>query len=247
MCTRFTIIDIIKDITSKTITNSFINKWKKNIQINPKYIICDLGRQYTGKEFKAMAEKNKITIIYTSVNNPTGNGISERINKNINEVIRRNTPVKNVNELKNKILIKLNLNYNRVIRTTPFELNLNINPLNNTKTDNKIKLLEEANKSSQIESYKNIERINSKRKDYTFKTGDLIYTKNRTSLKQDRPWNGPYFIIDTKENRVKINKGNVEQWINIKNIKINPIKEGENVVIDDQKLQITNDAEDPKE
>ncbi|KAG0438712.1 Transposon Tf2-9 polyprotein [Dictyocoela muelleri] len=104
---RFTNIDIIKDINSLTISHSFVNNWISKFGA-PNHILTDQGRQYTSKIFSSILNKYSIEQIFSSTNNPQGNGISERINKSINEIIRIFQD-KSKNEIKNLIFNRLNL------------------------------------------------------------------------------------------------------------------------------------------
>lgn len=59
--------------------------------------------------------------IYSSANNPTSNGISERINKIIKEGLRIYKG-ENITIVMGKIILGLNIFYNKTIGTSPYEL-----------------------------------------------------------------------------------------------------------------------------
>ncbi|KAG0434611.1 hypothetical protein DMUE_5113 [Dictyocoela muelleri] len=84
---RYRMIDIIYDIRSSTICKSFEKVWLSNNE-NPDLCLTDNGRQFIAEDFKNKFNKNNIKHITSAPNNPTGNSIVERVNKEIGLVLR---------------------------------------------------------------------------------------------------------------------------------------------------------------
>ncbi|MEG0578157.1 MAG: RNase H-like domain-containing protein, partial [Bacilli bacterium] len=84
---RWTEIATIFDIKSNTIVKALIEKWIQHFG-PPIKILSDQGRQYISSNFKNILNRYGIKQYITTSHNPTGNSISERINKTIAEVCR---------------------------------------------------------------------------------------------------------------------------------------------------------------
>lgn len=77
----------MRDFEAITVTKIFEKHWIEPFRA-PSEIICDHGRQYTSSLFKSLCTRYEIKTRYTTPNNPTGNGMVERIHRTINEVMR---------------------------------------------------------------------------------------------------------------------------------------------------------------
>ncbi|KAG0431939.1 hypothetical protein DMUE_5523 [Dictyocoela muelleri] len=117
-------------------------------------------RQY----FQNFCKKNNIKLIFASTNNHTCNGISERINTSINEIIRINYSLNNLKTIEERIYTRLNHNYNAAIKMTPFTRMFFKSSLDNSKIQNLPKSMQIANENSQINMYKNNIYSNKRRK-----------------------------------------------------------------------------------
>ncbi|KAG0436065.1 hypothetical protein DMUE_4405, partial [Dictyocoela muelleri] len=107
---RYTYVDFITDINSATICDILENSWLIKFGPPPK-LISDNGRQFISSNFKALMDKYNIKHITSAPYNPTGNGIVERINKEIGIVLRISREC-TLNELKNNILRRINCTSN---------------------------------------------------------------------------------------------------------------------------------------
>ncbi|KAG0436573.1 Gag-Pro-Pol polyprotein, partial [Dictyocoela muelleri] len=87
ICTRFTKVKVITKITSKPILKAFKKIWFDNYGV-PKKILTDHGKQYVSRDFKDSVSRMGIVVKHSTILNPTGNSISERVNKTINEIMR---------------------------------------------------------------------------------------------------------------------------------------------------------------
>ena len=86
ICSRFTKIKIINDLQAKTTARVFETIWLKNFK-KPTKVIADRGTQFTSNIFFNLMTQNEIKISYCSPNNATGNCKSERISRQINEIL----------------------------------------------------------------------------------------------------------------------------------------------------------------
>lgn len=84
-------------------------------------MITDQGRQYTFFTFNTLMTKYNIQHNMKTAYNPTGNAISERINIQINKILRLSRK-ETLNEIKRRTMIRLNYTHHRAINSTPYEL-----------------------------------------------------------------------------------------------------------------------------
>lgn len=213
---RWTDIVIIFNITSDTV----VQELQKMITyfLPVKKIITDQGRQYLSNNFKNFCKRNKMIHIPTTPYNPTGNSVSERLNGQINDIMRlsRKQTLKN---LTHNIKTRLNLTNHRITNKTPFEIIHNTSPfqeidINHAINMDKVKTLNQNNRNT------NNTKTNSKRKEHIYNIGDKVYKKNHMQDKVQRLWLGPYSIQKIKdENTVYIDELTKVTLQNIKNLK----------------------------
>jgi transposase InsO family protein len=86
IATRFVSIQPLYKITGKAIVKT-LKRWMNEHQI-PNFILTDQGKGYISNEFKNFCKGYQIKNKYTSIYNPTCNGIAERINKTIKNCLR---------------------------------------------------------------------------------------------------------------------------------------------------------------
>jgi transposase InsO family protein len=84
----------------------------------PKKVICDNGKQYESKIFENWLKQKGIVKTATPIYHPSSNGISERLNQAVAEVLRMYRG-KSILEIKKLIEFRLNNNYNRSIKQIP--------------------------------------------------------------------------------------------------------------------------------
>lgn len=86
---RWTEVDILFNIRSSDIINSFQNKWiSKNGK--PRHFHTDQGRQYISQTFGNFCLAENILHTKSSTYNPTSNSYAERINQQISNVLKNN-------------------------------------------------------------------------------------------------------------------------------------------------------------
>lgn len=112
ICTRFTKIEFIYQIDSKTVINAFKIEWIRFFAKTPEILVSDQELQYTSGLFEDFFNKYHIKHVFSTANDPTSNSQSERINKCINVISRiyYNKDIK-LYELKDIIERRLNMVY----------------------------------------------------------------------------------------------------------------------------------------
>ncbi|KAI5150824.1 hypothetical protein ENBRE01_1735 [Enteropsectra breve] len=86
-CTRWTIVEPLKDITTQSILRVFEKRWLKRFPL-PKTFLTDQGRPYISKQMEEQLALWKIKHLLSPPYHPQSNGISERINQTIARVLR---------------------------------------------------------------------------------------------------------------------------------------------------------------
>lgn len=113
-CSRYTESIAIKNIEAKTVIKAMRRRWLEN-HGTPKRIICDHGKQFTNRKFIGLCKRMKIEICYSTINNPQGNSLVERIHRTINEILRIHKSGKSRKEIERIIFRRLNLPVHRSI------------------------------------------------------------------------------------------------------------------------------------
>ncbi|KAG0438568.1 Pro-Pol polyprotein [Dictyocoela muelleri] len=199
---RYSAISILFDISSYSVIKAFVDCWL-NIHKSPKYCLSDNGRQFTSQAFKQMLKQFKIQQILTSPNNPTGNSVVERINKEISIALRiaRN---KSLNEVQQIICIRLNLTNNRVIAHSTYILFYGLN-LNVQKGKNILYDINEIKERIEKHFNLNMSKSNKKRTDVNYKIGDMVLKKNFDPDKIASRYRGPFRIIGVSSTKKRCN------------------------------------------
>lgn len=213
---RYAEIDIINDIKSETICDSFENNWIKKHKA-PNKCLSDNGRQFISMNFQKLLSKYSIQQINTAPSNPTGNGIVERLNLEIGLVLRlsRGTDLKT---LKNNILRRINCTCNKTLGFSPIEIFSRLSIFKNQKSRIIIKDSEIKNKLK-LSCDKNNEKVKNARIKVNYKEGDLVYVKNNSQDKVDKKWLGPFKVKrnSKSKNNIFIEERNKIWRVSIKN------------------------------
>lgn len=189
-CTRWSEVYRLRNLKSTEIIRHF-RTWLEKHPI-PESCLTDQGRQYISKEFNNFLEENKIKHVLATAYNPTGNSISERINQTISRVLQTSQHQK-VCKVIEKINFVLQNQHNRMLGAAPHELCKQFSvfdPISRNLPDTTalaarkaIALAEEANK-----------KLNSSRKNYIYKQGEIVFKLNPIRDKLSPIWLGPYKI-----------------------------------------------------
>ncbi|KAG0437948.1 Pol polyprotein [Dictyocoela muelleri] len=149
---RLTKVDILFNISAEAVFKSIKSNLFKRIGV-PKKLLSDQGRQYISDMLKAILKTNKVQHILASAYNPTGNSVSERINKTIADICRIYKG-SSIHLLKNLIEIRINHTYHCALDFSPHEIVFKYSKLdpfkrevkNQKKTVKEIKINENSSK-----------------------------------------------------------------------------------------------------
>ncbi|KAF9758242.1 Transposon Tf2-6 polyprotein, partial [Nosema granulosis] len=223
---RWTEIIPTSSISAKMMIKLLTKTWFSSYGI-PKEIISDQGKQFIANEFKHFLRSQNIKHTLSSIYNPTGNSVVERVNQTIGNVLRcsKSTTLSKAIKLCKK---QLNYTYHSTLGVSPFEIIHQYNPLNPLipiNIDSEI-VKEKKTKRSMNDQQKK----NSKRIEYTYMVMQDVLIKNPFPDKLDTRWEGPYKItkVEAEKNYVIVKVKENEQRINIKRVK--PFKREEHVV-----------------
>lgn len=87
ICTRIVSVAFLQNIRSQDIIKGFTKCWLNEYH-KPKLLLTDQGHQFISVIFNSFVKKHKIKHIFTSPYNPRCNGIVERVNKTVGEILR---------------------------------------------------------------------------------------------------------------------------------------------------------------
>ncbi|KAG0438124.1 Pro-Pol polyprotein [Dictyocoela muelleri] len=182
----------------------------------PKKVLSDQGRQYISEDFRKYLTSNNIDHITTIAYNPSGNSISERLNKTITEVchIYKGFSVFN---LKGFIETRQYETYHRILSATPSEIINNyasIDPLKRELKHIELKVKEKLMHKS------NNQKSNKLRKRHTYRVGDLVFKRLHNPDKIHNLYSGPFKILAISKdgNVITIDEISKISRQNIKNI-----------------------------
>lgn len=94
-----------------------MNKWIKSHGV-PKPLISDNGVQFSSKEFKDYLSSKEIKHILIPTYSPQSNGITERLNRTIGEVLRLYKG-ENFNKVLEVVHRRINFTYNTSLNAIP--------------------------------------------------------------------------------------------------------------------------------
>lgn len=215
--TRWTELFTSYYITSKVII-SVLSAWIKK-HGKPDSILNDQRTQYTAQKTKDYLAEQGIKQIQTSAYNLTGNGISKRINQEIN-LILAHSKKKSILQAISIAYNRLNLAYNSAIKTSPYEKLYGIVPFDPRKKEdqNSLPIQNSNQETSKIEN-------ETKDKRPEFNINDLVYVESHKPGKLAIKWEGPYKVIGMNEEKtvitIKKKNGKVLQR-NLKQIRLCP-------------------------
>lgn len=202
-CSRYTKLYLTTKITGKRIINGLKTKWINKLGA-PESILSDQGKCYISNTYKSFLRKNNIKAHYSSIYNPTGNSISERVNAIINSclIIYHGRKLKEIIKIAEN---RINCWINRTLGTSPCS-KLNIK--------NKIGIFPQ--RSTVKKNFTGRKRIPKE-----YMKDEKVYLKNFGSYKNEAKWIGPFVVIDIDKSKnrllLRLNRKNV--WMNIKNVK----------------------------
>ncbi|KAG0441316.1 hypothetical protein DMUE_1134, partial [Dictyocoela muelleri] len=219
---RFTKVFLSFDIKANSLIRCFSNYFKKFTI--PKKILTDRGRQYISNDFNNFIKKYDIKHLLTSPYNPTANGISERINSTIKNIlgIYKGHQLRQITK---KIEININYCFHSILKASPFEI-LNGYSIFDFKKRDLFDKLKHSKENEKRFKEKEMIKKNKKRKDVVFNEGDIVLRRNIVQDKILDRYLGPYKVIKTDDatGNVWVDENNRIVRHNKKNLK--PFKEG---------------------
>lgn len=178
-----------------------------------------MGTNYTSRKFKEFMANNQITHIKTSPYNPTSNGVSERVNYAIANILRINkgNPLA---EVIKKIEVHLNFTHHSILNASPMEVISKRSVFDILQKDIS-RELNECKAREKIKKEKELKIKNSKRKEIRFRVGDKVLRKNVVNDKILDRYLGPFEVVKVSENygNVWIKEGKRIKRHNVKNLK----------------------------
>lgn len=120
MFTRYSEIEVVLDTNTKTTMKAIKEIWLSKYPY-PQKCFTDNGRQFISYNFEKFLQDHGIEHILTASNDPTGNSIVERANKEIGVALRISRG-QSVNRLLHNIWTRINLNINLSTGYAPYEL-----------------------------------------------------------------------------------------------------------------------------
>ena len=221
--TRFANAIPLKTLTAEESLVGFINFHCYKYGF-PGEITTDCGRQFTSKLFKDFCSENNIKLINTAPYHPQSNGVVEKFNGTISNMIKHTC----VNDLRNwdEHIHKLLFSYNRAVRNgtqfSPFDIIFSYDvrePFSkiNSETDvesvnvedfvNNARLNADDNrnlavKNLKVSQTKNKISYDKDKVERAFQVHDLVLLKKLTNKggKMLPRWHGPYPVIEVVSN-----------------------------------------------
>lgn len=217
--TRYTKIYHTCEINSIKIVKLFI-KYFQEMNILPKKILTDQGRQYTSKYFYQMCMERAIRHHFSTTYTPTANSISERINSIILNILRIYKNEASIIESLKYAERNLNFTLNRSSGQIPYETLIKWQDF--TDEDKRIYLQRLYNHQIKVKS-ESLKKENKKRiiEKKVIIGCKVMIKKNRNNKLEDY-FEGPYEVVKIKanDNLVAIFKKGVECWVSIRNLRI---------------------------
>ncbi|ORE00292.1 TF29 [Hepatospora eriocheir] len=223
---RLVQIEATKLITSNEIIKSLSN-WIKNYG-SPENFLSDRGRQYTSTTFQNYCKSQCINLNFTTGYSPQSNGISERINQTIANLLRIYKD-KDINTILDKIRLNLNHTTHSTTGLTPFEILNHFSPIDPIKR-NLSNFIKKEKILHKVKETRSKDLTNQSQNQLVIKAGDEILLKNQTPNKLSKGYDGPYTVreVNEPEHKALIEFNNKTTWESLRNIK-KFIKQGEDV------------------
>jgi transposase InsO family protein len=217
-CTRWSEVYFLDNLSSQSIIKH-LQAWQRRHRV-PDSLLSDNGRQYISREFEEFLSNNRTKHLLTTPYNPTSNGISERINSTIIQVLRMSKH-ETIASIITSINFRLQNLHHRSILASPNELACQQSIFDPLK-----RILEFPVEASIKNSKNNSEHERSKRNEkritnYNYNIGTKVYKRNQIHTKLDSLWSGPFTItkIFPNKNTFLLNDGTKTIQANLKQIR----------------------------
>ncbi|KAF9763219.1 Retrovirus-related Pol polyprotein from transposon 17.6 [Nosema granulosis] len=205
--TRFTQISFTTTIQGADVVKS-LEKWLSRFE-TPKTIISDNGTQYLSKEVKEFLKEKDINHLVTPIYHPQSNGISERINGTLSEILSMNSG-ESMEEIVKRATERLNYNYKRCIGGSPFQYINQYNRFDPFKRKREVIIPEQTSSGTD-----NVFSNKQKR----LAVGMSVYLKNFNAGKTDQKYKGPYVIESIGNRKLWCKLRGMNSWVHINHLK----------------------------
>ena len=215
-CDRTVMIKKTFRITSQTICEA-LEHWIKE-KGTPSTFITDQGRQFMSERFQQYLKEVGIRHRPTSPYSPQGNGLVERINHTIGNVVKcyRDRSLSEIEKIANN---SLNLSYHRHLGLTPQEAHNKYSIWDPLKK----KIVVDWNLIAERNEERSLHEFNAKkyRKRFTFEPGQDCYVRNMLGNKLQDKYTGPFRILQVSptRSRLLIEAPNCQFWTNVRHVK----------------------------
>ena len=218
-------IIMIKNKTSKHVSELFDNEWLCRYP-RPARVIHDNGNEFIGNEFKEMLSSYGVKSCDTSVKNPRGNAIVERMHLTMGDMLRgmefdgSDWKVE-LNRSLQSVAWAIRSTVSTALNHTPGQLVFGRDMIMQTRVVADWERIKQKKRMSTIRSN---QRENRNRVHHNYKVGDKILIVLKVGgpplPKMELPTEGPYTVIRVFRNeRVRIKRGRYEENIHVRRIK----------------------------
>ncbi|KAF9760601.1 Retrovirus-related Pol polyprotein from transposon 17.6 [Nosema granulosis] len=201
---RFTRIYYGDKFTGKEVKKCF-ERWVNEFE-SPKAVISDNGTQYCSKIVKEYFQEKDVRQIFIPPYHPQSNGISERVNLTIAEVLRiyKGKEIKTIKDIAEH---RINNNVNTTLGVSPREIIFrnSFYDLDSIEKDEwKPKMINHSVKTK----LSNILRLE-----------DCVYVKTNSTNKMDRKYQGPMTVETIGEKGKWVKLRELPHWVHISQLK----------------------------
>lgn len=173
-------------------------------------------------------ETEKIKHVKTSTYNPTGNGISERINQTTTRVLQVSEPT-TIEKIMRKTNIVLQNQPHRSLNASPYEVckrRSQFDPQQRTLSGFTQKHISRAREVAEATQ----SRLNKGRTPHTYRIGEIVFKEAQVrKTKYDPYWEGPYTITEISPYQTRCTLENSSRVIQTNTKTIRPTKRGQDV------------------
>ena len=121
--TKWLAVVPLRNKTSRTVSDAFEHRILPQLVNKPTNVLSDNGGEFRGQEFNAVLARYGITHLYTTPNKPSSNGLVERANRTLLQLLKiekRQNGVSWINALP-KVVMVHNQSYHSALETSPME------------------------------------------------------------------------------------------------------------------------------
>jgi transposase InsO family protein len=189
----------------------------------PKAITCDNGKEFMAEFSKMVKYDYGIEIQNTTVRNPQGNSMVERMHQTLGNIVRT-FPLTSLDPddpwtgILSAAMFAIRATFHTTLKATPAQLVFGRDSIVNTKFTPDWNAIKQQKQERILE---NNRRENAKRKAHEYKVGDLVLYKDAQTHKYGRDaYNGPFDVIKVNKNgTIRIKMDTVSDVVNIRHIK----------------------------